>query len=60
LGDEERKRESDLRLTSGTGGAGLDGAAPAPVGQPAQERLVPGARLGPYELFAAIGSGGMG
>ena len=60
MGDEERKRESDVRLTGDAGGAGLDDAAPAPVGQPAQERLVPGARLGPYELFAAIGSGGMG
>jgi serine/threonine protein kinase/Tol biopolymer transport system component len=63
-GDPELRRELDSLLVShDEAGSFLEMPAYTPTGgaRPAEAgSLVPGSRLGPYEIAAAIGSGGMG
>ena len=57
-GDEELYREVRKMLRHATGSGPLD--RPAWQGLRIERRLDPGAQLGPYEILAEVGAGGMG
>jgi len=60
-GDEELRREAESLLAQDPSGEGmLDHPAAEPLKDSSRAPLTPGARLGPYEILAPIGKGGMG
>src|ERR1700680_4886496 len=60
-GDEELRREAESLLAQDPGGEGVLHHPPAELlNDSSRPPLTPGARLGPYEILAPIGKGGMG